>query len=101
MLLDFPGQIKVGFNAVIDCHISTTGCRFSRILAKIDKKTGKVIKRNPDYIEAYDGALVEVEPLAPMIVEAYSELAAMGRFVIRDWRQTVGVGIVKQVTKNP
>ena len=100
MILGYPGQIKAGLTAVIDCNINATGCRFSKILAKVDKKTGKVIKKNPEYIEAYDGALVEFEPLAPMIVEEYSELAAMGRFLIRDWRQTVGVGIVKKVWKH-
>ena len=97
MILDYPGHIKVGFNAIIDCHVNTTGCRISKILAKIDKKTGEVIKKNPEYIGAYDGALVEIEPYAPMVVEEYSFIAAMGRFVIRDWRQTVGGGIVKKV----
>ena len=97
MILGYPGQIKAGLTAVIDCNINATGCKFSKILAKVDKKTGKVIKKNPEYIGAYDGALVEIEPYAPMVVEEYSFIAAMGRFVIRDWRQTVGVGIVKKV----
>ena len=100
MILGYPGQIKADFNAVIDCHINTTGCRINKILAKVDKKTNKVLKKNPEYLGAYEGGFVEFVPLGPMIVEEYSEIAAMGRFVIRDWRQTVGVGIVKKVWKN-
>jgi len=39
-------------------------------------------------------------PSKPICVEEYSTYAALGRFAIRDMRQTVAVGIVKQTTKN-
>jgi elongation factor 1-alpha len=34
-----------------------------------------------------------------MCVEAYQEYPPLGRFAVRDMRQTVAVGVVKAVTK--
>ena len=35
----------------------------------------------------------------PMCVEKFSEYAPLGRFAVRDMRQTVAVGVIKEVTK--
>ena len=35
----------------------------------------------------------------PMCVEAFAEYSALGRFAVRDMRQTVACGVVKQVNK--
>ena len=34
-----------------------------------------------------------------MCVEAFAEYSALGRFAVRDMRQTVACGVVKQVNK--
>ena len=41
--LYYPSKIKAGICFVIYCHVNSAGCRLSKILAKIDKKTGKTI----------------------------------------------------------
>ena len=38
-------------------------------------------------------------PQKPMCVEAFSEYPPLGRFAVRDMRQTVAVGVIKSVTK--
>jgi elongation factor 1-alpha len=38
-------------------------------------------------------------PLKPMSVEIFSEFPPLGRFVIRDMRLTIGIGIVKSVER--
>merc|ERR1712168_963740 len=38
-------------------------------------------------------------PSKPMGVEKFSQYAPLGRFAVRDMRQTVAVGIIKEVTK--
>jgi elongation factor 1-alpha len=43
--------------------------------------------------------MVKLTPTKPMCVEVYSEYAPLGRFAVRDMRQTVAVGIIKAVTK--
>ena len=43
--------------------------------------------------------MVTLEPTKPMVVEAFSDYPPLGRFAVRDMRQTVAVGVVKSVTK--
>ena len=38
-------------------------------------------------------------PQKPMCVEAFSDYAPLGRFAVRDMRQTVAVGVIKSVKK--
>jgi len=39
-------------------------------------------------------------PTRPMCVEAFSEYPPLGRFAVRDMRQTVAVGVIKAVDKS-
>jgi len=38
--------------------------------------------------------------MKPMCVEAFQEYAPLGRFAVRDMRQTVAVGVIKSVEKS-
>ncbi|KAL5102145.1 hypothetical protein RYX36_006472 [Vicia faba] len=38
-------------------------------------------------------------PTKPMVVETFSEYPPLGRFAVRDMRQTVAVGVIKGVEK--
>merc|ERR1712037_843190 len=42
--------------------------------------------------------IVELIPSKPMCVEAFSEFPPLGRFAVRDMRQTVAVGVIKSAT---
>ena len=46
-----------------------------------------------------DAAIVLMIPSKPMCVEAFSDYAPLGRFAVRDMRQTVAVGVIKSVVK--
>ena len=37
-------------------------------------------------------------PTKPMCVESYKSFPPLGRFAVRDMRQTVAVGVVKKTT---
>ena len=43
--------------------------------------------------------MVELVPTKPMVVEAFSSYAPLGRFAVRDMRQTVAVGVIKEITR--
>merc|ERR1719443_1230669 len=70
-----------------------------QIQNKSDKRTGKVIEENPKFIKSGDAAIVKLEPSKPMVVEAFSEFPPLGRFAVRDMKQTVAVGVIKETTK--
>jgi elongation factor 1-alpha len=65
----------------------------------MDRKTGKTLETNPEFVEEGDACIVELVPVKPLCVEPFTEFAPLGRFAIRDLRQTVAVGVVKSVVR--
>jgi len=43
--------------------------------------------------------MVRMLPQKPMCVEAFNQYPPLGRFAVRDMKQTVAVGVIKEVTK--
>merc|ERR1711937_1136633 len=99
IVLNHPGQIQNGYTPVLDCHTSHIACRFDKIRSKVDKRNGKVTEDAPSAIKSQDAAMVELIPQKVMVVEAFSSYAPLGRFAVRDMRQTVAVGVIKETTK--
>lgn len=85
----------------MDCHTAHVSCKFSEIIAKIDKRTGKHLEDNPKSIKNGDSCLVELVPSKPFCLEIFKEFPPLGRFAIRDMKRTIGVGIVKDIVKKP
>merc|ERR1711899_472016 len=96
--LNHPGQICNGYSPVLDCHTAHIACKFQEIQEKVDRRTGKATETNPKSIKSGDAAIVELVPSKPMCVEAFSEFPPLGRFAVRDMRQTVAVGVIKSTT---
>ena len=53
----------------------------------------------PKFVKTGDACLVLMEPSKPMCVETFTNYPPLGRFAVRDMRQTVAVGVIKEVTK--
>jgi len=99
IILNHPGEIRKGYSPVVDCHTAHIACKFDTLLEKIDRRSGKKLEDNPEKVKSGDSALVEMKPSKPMCVEAFSDYAPLGRFAVRDMRQTVAVGVIKSVKK--
>ena len=99
IVMNHPGQISNGYSPVLDCHTAHIACRFNNILQKIDRRSGKVLEENPKFVKSGDAAMVEMIPTKPMCVESFQEYPPLGRFAVRDMRQTVAVGVIKTVEK--
>ncbi|PIO24223.1 hypothetical protein AB205_0198290 [Aquarana catesbeiana] len=93
------GQISAGYSPVIDCHTAHIACKFAELKEKIDRRSGKKLEDNPKALKSGDAAIVEMIPGKPMCVESFSQYPPLGRFAVRDMRQTVAVGVIKSVEK--
>jgi elongation factor 1-alpha len=99
IILNHPGQISAGYSPVIDCHTAHISCRFQELVEKIDRRSGQVIEAAPKALKSGDAAIVKMVPQKPMCVESFQEFPPLGRFAVRDMRQTVAVGVIKTVEK--
>merc|ERR1711902_197370 len=99
IILNHPGEIRKGYSPVLDCHTAHIACKFEEMIEKIDRRSGKKLEDNPEKVKSGDAAIVKMVPSKPMCVEAFSDYAPLGRFAVRDMRQTVAVGVIKAVTK--
>merc|ERR1711890_37532 len=100
IVLNHPGEIRKGYQPVLDCHTAHIACRFDELLEKIDRRSGISIENGPEKLKSGDAAIVKMIPSKPMCVETFKDYAPLGRFAVRDMRQTVAVGVVKSVEKN-
>nr|BAD21144.1 translation elongation factor 1 alpha chain [Rosellinia sp. PF1022] len=100
IVLNHPGQVGAGYAPVLDCHTAHIACKFSELLEKIDRRTGKSVEANPKFVKSGDAAIVKMVPSKPMCVEAFTDYPPLGRFAVRDMRQTVAVGVIKSVEKD-
>jgi len=99
IVMNHPGQISAGYSPVLDCHTAHVACKFATITQKMDRRSGKVLEENPKFVKQGDACVVNLEPSKPMCVEAFTEYPPLGRFAVRDMRQTVAVGIIKSTIK--
>jgi elongation factor 1-alpha len=99
IVLNHPGQIGAGYAPVLDCHTAHIACKFAELLEKIDRRSGKKIEDSPKFVKSGDAAIVKMIPSKPMCVEAFTDYPPLGRFAVRDMRQTVAVGVIKSVDK--
>lgn len=97
IVLNHPGQIANGYTPVLDCHTAHIACKFSEIKEKCDRRSGKTTEENPKAIKSGDAAIIILTPTKPLCVESFQEFPPLGRFAVRDMRQTVAVGVIKSV----
>merc|ERR1739847_175116 len=100
IVMNHPGEIKAGYSPVLDCHTAHIACKFEELLEKIDRRSGKKMEDFPKKVKSGDAAIVKMIPSKPMCVEAFQQYAPLGRFAVRDMRQTVAVGVIKAVEKS-
>jgi elongation factor 1-alpha len=99
IVLNHPGQIHAGYAPVLDCHTAHIACKFAELITKVDRRSGKELEAGPKNIKNGEAAIVKLVPSKPLCVETFAEYPPLGRFAVRDMRQTVAVGVIKEVTK--
>ncbi|KAM3306296.1 Elongation factor 1-alpha [Capsicum baccatum] len=86
---------------MLRCSTATShiAVKFTEIMTKIDKCSGKELEKEPKFLKNGDAGMVKMIPTKPMVVETLAEYPPFERFDVRDMCQTVAVGVVKNVDK--
>ncbi|MCO5572191.1 hypothetical protein L7F22_025942 [Adiantum nelumboides] len=61
--------------------------------------SGKELEKDPKFLKNGDAGFVKMIPTKPMTVETFFDCSPLGRFAVRDMRQTVAVGVIKTVER--
>jgi elongation factor 1-alpha len=96
IITNHPGKIMAGYTPVLDCHTAHIACKFVKLLSK---KKGARVEENPSFAKTNDTVQAIMMPKKQMCVETFKEFSPLGRFAVRDMRQTVAVGVITSVTK--
>jgi len=99
VVLNHPTVMTAGYTPVFHLGTASVACKIEEILAKIDPKTGQVVKEKPDFVKTGDAARIRVVPTKPMVAEKQTDIPQLARFAIRDMGQTVAAGIVIDIVK--
>jgi elongation factor 1-alpha len=65
IVLNHPGQIGAGYTPVLDCHTAHIACKFSELVEKIDRRSGKKLEDAPKAVKSGDAAIVKMIPTKP------------------------------------
>lgn len=63
---------------MLDCHTAHVTCRFSELLEKLDRRTGKKLEDRPLLLRSGDAATVKLVPNKPMCVESFFQYPPLG-----------------------
>uniref|UniRef100_A0A915CU43 Translation elongation factor EFTu/EF1A C-terminal domain-containing protein n=1 Tax=Ditylenchus dipsaci TaxID=166011 RepID=A0A915CU43_9BILA len=71
----------------------------SELKEKVHRRSDKKVEDAPKFLKSGGTGVVELIPTKPMCAEAFTDYPPLGRFAVRDMRQTVAVGVIKAVDK--
>jgi elongation factor 1-alpha len=97
LVLNHPTAITAGYTPVLHAHTAQVPCKVTKVVKKMDPRTGAEIKDNPDVIKVGDAAIVQMEPQKPLVIEKKDEIPQLASFAIRDMGLTVGAGVVIEI----
>ncbi len=98
IILHHQNVIAKGYTPVFHIHTAQLACMFAELLEKKDPKTGHTVEQKPQTLKTGDVAVVMIRPTKPLVAEKYSEFPQLGRFAIRDMGETVGAGVILDIT---
>lgn len=97
MILEHKSIICAGYSAVIHIHAAVEEITVAKLLAEIDKKTGKPKQKYPKFVKPGMKVLAQLTTALPICLEPYDVFPQLGRFMIRDEGKTIAVGTVAKV----
>lgn len=101
MILEHKSIICAGYSAVMHIHSAVEEFTVTKLLAELDKKTGKPKQKHPKFVRPGMRCLARLTTLQPICVEPYTVFPQLGRFMIRDEGRTIAVGTVLKLCDEP
>jgi len=79
IVLQHPTVMTAGYTPVFHLGTASIACKIEEIIAKVDPKTGQVVKEKPDFIKTGDAARIKVVPTHAMVVEKQADIPQLNK----------------------
>jgi|TARA_Y100000034_G_scaffold51475_1_gene63296 elongation factor 1-alpha len=99
VVLNHPSVLTIGYTPVFHINTAQVSCRVTKILKKINPKTGETLEENPDLLRNGDVAEVVCVPTRPTCIEKNADFPQLAKVAIRDMGRTVAAGVCIDVIK--
>lgn len=100
MVVEHKSIICAGYAAVMHIHQVEVEFRIEKLLAELDKKTGKISKKNPMFVKPGMKCIARVATTQPICTEPFKIFPQLGRFMLRDEGKTIGAGVVLKIRES-
>jgi translation elongation factor EF-1alpha len=90
------GTLRSGDEFEMKCGTKSVKCTVEDIKEKINSETGEVMQENTGEIGEHEAATV-VFNTEPMVIEKFSEIPELGRFILARHGKNIGAGVVLEV----
>jgi elongation factor 1-alpha len=87
------GALSKGAEIEMKCGTKRAGCRVMEIREKIDSETGEIVGRGIKQISENEAATI-VFQTEPMVVENFTEIPELGRFILARGKKNIGAGVI-------
>ncbi|MCZ2845821.1 MAG: elongation factor 1-alpha, partial [Candidatus Bathyarchaeota archaeon] len=98
-ILLLSGEVLKDESLFIKCATRKVKCRISKIIKKIDSETAKEINKDSEKLNLNEAAWVEFQLSKPVVIEKYSQVPALGRFILEKNEKNIGAGMVMDEQK--
>lgn len=87
------GTLARGDQCELKCGTKRTRCQVEHIKERISSETGEVMAHDPQSIGENEAATI-VFKTEPLVVEKFSDIPELGRFVLARRGKNIGAGVV-------
>jgi small GTP-binding protein len=87
------GTLSSGEELEMKCGTKRTRCQVAAIRERINSETGEIMGKSISQIEENEAATI-VFKTEPLVIEKFSEIPELGRFILVSGKKNIGAGVV-------
>lgn len=91
------GNLRKEETVTIRCGTAKVKCEVREISQRINSETGAPLEEFSEEVKPNEAAIVKFHALEPLVMEKFSDIPELGRFVVAKDDKNVGAGIVLEV----
>lgn len=93
IILNRPQGITIKDKLTFEMLTESLPCQITKLIKKIDTRSGTTIKENPEKIPDGESGLIEIKTEKPIYIEKQSDIPQLSNFRLKDKEKQIAFGI--------